>query len=332
MSKQNFIIYWQPNIGKTYMYGSNINYLTKDHVIFENNFFPAGSCIHSWTSLGNYQDQRSARQLPLLEKGCQYDIKLDATTSPQKTLYIQLKFYDRYESLLDVVTIKDKQGSFVYPNDAYYYELSLINGGLKEIIFHNLVITDDKLMLENQIFEDNGLFISNILNETSESHRLQIVFAEPVHGNVAVIPKQIIDKFFDVIQVTSSKLFAHFYMSNQYEKKILATIAKLQEDYEISSVYFIGYGPISSAAALYYSSKIVHGEAYITSDCGELRISRDMLYTDGYQKFEREKIQPNNMPVHSYYYVPFLDPSLEFVQPSLDLSSRLYEYINCASN
>lgn len=332
MIDQNFIIYWQQNIGKTYMYGSSINYLTKNHVIFENNLFPSGSCIHSWTSLGNYQTHRSASQLPMLEKGYKYNIKIDAATTPQNTLYIQFKFYDRYENLIEVVTIKDKQGSFVYPSDAHYYELSLINGGLQEIIFHNLVITNDEFIIKNRFFEYDGLFVSNILNEKSESQRLQILFAEPVIGNTAIIPKHIIEQFSDVVLVTSSKLYAHFYMSNEYEKKILGMIAKLQKNYEISSIHFIGYGPISSTAAVYYSNKTTRGEAYITSDCGQLSLSRDMLYTDGYQKFEQEKLNSSNTSVHIYSHVPPLEPSLELVKTLLNPSSRLQEYLNLVNN
>lgn len=332
MDKQNFVVYWQHNIGKTYIYGSKINYVTKDYVVFENNLFPAGSCLHSWTSLGNYQGQRSAVQLPLLEKGCEYNIYLNVSSMPNNTLYIELAFYDYYDKIINIVIVKMTSGTFTYPDDAYYYKISLINAGLQKIIFHNLVIENHLQDSENQLCKRNGLLMSNILNESSDSQCLQVLFTEPVVGKVAYVQEKLIKQFSDVIHVTSNRLYAQFYMSNQYEEAILSTIEHLHTRYEISNINFIGYGPISSNAAMYYSSKFDYSNAYVTSDYGRLKSTRDMIYTDGYQKFNQNTSNFDKSFTKIYYQVPALESTLKCVDMILDKSLRLQKYIDFVNN
>jgi len=327
MVNQHAVIYWQSNIGKTYMYGSTINYITKDHVIFQNDLFSVGSIVHSWQSLSQYQAQRSGKQLPLLLAGTKYRLTLNASIVPEKSIYLQLKFYDRYENIIDRITIKDKVEKFRYPENAYAYDVELINVGVKKIVFHNIEINDAKFD-DQQISNDQGLHVSDVLNENVESRDLHVIFTEPVIGTIATVPADICDQIPDVIQITSSRLYGQFYLSNQIEKDIIFMLDRLQKLYDIETINFIGYGPISSAAALYYSNQIDSGFAYVSSDYGQLSAARNMIYTDGYEKFITAKKSFDETPKTIYHHVDPMSSSLQIVANLLDKSSRLKSYIN----
>lgn len=327
MVNQNAIIYWQPHIGETYMYGSIINYVTKDHVTFQNDLFSAGSFVHTWLSSSSYQVQRSVVALPLLENGIEYQIKMNASVMPENTVYLQFKFYDRYEDMIDSVTIKNGVGKFIYPNNAYAYSMALINAGLQELVFHHVEISE-AIHEKQLLFDNDGLYISDILNNETNSSLLQVLFTEPVVGTIGIVPDNLLNQIPDVVQITSSKLYGGFYMNNQVENDIIAVLDQIQKIYEVQSINFIGYGPLSSAAALYYATKVTQSTAYVSSDYGDISLSKNVIYTDGYEQFIVAKKNFVNTPKHTYYQVEPLIANLKIVGTLLDKSSRLQSYID----
>lgn len=91
MAEQNFVIYWQHNIGDNYLYGSKISYVNTDQVVFENNLMASGTKIHTWHAAGNYQSEHGIVPLPELTPGVTYQLTYDAQIFPEKHLYIECR-------------------------------------------------------------------------------------------------------------------------------------------------------------------------------------------------------------------------------------------------
>jgi len=117
-------------------------------------------------------------------------------------------------------------------------------------------------------------------------------------------------------------------MNNQVENDIIAVLDQIQKIYEVQSINFIGYGPVSSAAALYYATKVTQSTAYVSSDYGDISLSKNVIYTDGYEQFIVAKKNFVNTPKHTYYQVEPLIANLKIVGTLLDKSSRLQSYID----
>ena len=51
MPKEIYKVYWNEYSAATYLYGSEINYLSKDNVEFKNMLMPPGTVIKEWFCL-----------------------------------------------------------------------------------------------------------------------------------------------------------------------------------------------------------------------------------------------------------------------------------------
>lgn len=262
---QNTIIYWQHDAGNTYLYGSKITYLDTNHVLFENELFPSGAKIHAWQSQGNYQAQRMSVQLPILRRDHSYRLYIDALAVPKKTLFVQVTFYDRYDTVIDQVIIKKQEQSFIYPKQAFWYEVALINAGLRSLDFYNIRIAEESESKDNWRAQD-GLYLSHIKNTTPDATVLNIIFNEPVSGSIRYVPKNIVNQLHDVMELTTSRISDTSYIHENDAKLFMDWCYQLNEQYEIRHINLIGYGSISNQAALYFANKFQYSTAYLTAN------------------------------------------------------------------
>ncbi len=226
------IITWDPREDKTYLNGSQIK-LSKGEVAFENELMSPGKALVTWYSQQNYQINRNLAKLPLLARGQTYQLKLVATVEPRQTLYLKVSFYSRFGEVVQTTFIKDLQGEFEYPKDAYEYRLELINAGVKKVNFKYLILAQAKLELQSGYCVQTG---------SSLGAKIAIVFTEPdLRALITTKPKA------DMV------IFSAYGPQAYFEPSVGEKIAEVADKAE--QLDFIGNGALSNAVAAYYSNK-----------------------------------------------------------------------------
>lgn len=142
MSKASWTIYWNEYSSDTYLYGSEIEYISKNGVRFKNQLMPPGTVIKQWYSLTNYQRNRIEPSLPIIDGESRYRITINIETKNDTGCLIKLLFLDKYEREAGDITIRDNQMEFSCPLKTYSYRMQLINGGMTEFIFHSITIEE----------------------------------------------------------------------------------------------------------------------------------------------------------------------------------------------
>ena len=139
---ERWIVYWNEYSADTYLYGSEITYHGRDDVEFVNPLMPPGTVIRQWYSRTNYQAQRIEPALPMIDGESRYRLAVDIDTPSDETPLVRLIFYDRYETEVGSLTIRDRVADFQCPLKTYSYRMQLINGGGRELRFHSVVIQE----------------------------------------------------------------------------------------------------------------------------------------------------------------------------------------------
>lgn len=132
-----FEVTWNMELIEFYKHGSTIEY-SKEGVRFENKMLSPGATIVTWTSNPTYQVQRGWLELPLLERGKSYHVKVEATSSPKPFVLLKVEFYNRSEDSIGIHLIHNQEGHFTYPKDAYTYTMTLLNNGIEELRFQHI--------------------------------------------------------------------------------------------------------------------------------------------------------------------------------------------------
>ncbi|MFT8723965.1 MAG: accessory Sec system protein Asp3 [Liquorilactobacillus nagelii] len=235
------LIFWE-NTASTYLYGSSISFLSKEHVTFANNLMSPGKKIVEWYSQTNYQAQRFCPQLPLLTPKHSYVLRLRARTEPAKSVLVRLSFYNHGGQLIEQKFISGFQGEFVYPTMSASYSIALLNAGCQKINFQRLELMDSRYTLP----QNDNFFFSKF--DQGEISKLHIFFLEPTLKTVELPIKINLEKRIggNILLIGSSFINAHLYIDSEVKSRILAE-AKSAE------MIFYGAGPISNFAACYYS-------------------------------------------------------------------------------
>lgn len=142
MTGERWVIYWNEYCADTYLYGSEITYHKKDDVEFYHPMLPPGSVIKQWYSKTNYQFQRIEPALPMIDGESDYQILLNIDNLQGENCLVRLVFYDRYETEVGNLTVRDKAAYFKCPLKTYSYRMQLINGGVSRFHFHSILIQE----------------------------------------------------------------------------------------------------------------------------------------------------------------------------------------------
>ena len=142
MEKAIWTIYWNEYSSDTYLYGSSVDYIARNNVHFKNELMPPGTVIKQWYSLTNYQAQRIEPALPIIDGESRYKITVNVDTEDGEGCLIRLVFLDRYEREAGDFTLRGKEAEFSCPLKTYSYKMQLINAGMKEFTYHNVIIEE----------------------------------------------------------------------------------------------------------------------------------------------------------------------------------------------
>ena len=126
------------------VYGSKIEFLEDQSVVYQNRLMPPGTVIHRWYSKTNFQRQRVEPTLPLIDGERAYEITSDISyNSPQsRELMLRIVFYDRYDVEAESIIVRNGQAVFKPSIKTYSYCVELINGGNADFTVRSLILRE----------------------------------------------------------------------------------------------------------------------------------------------------------------------------------------------
>lgn len=142
MATGRWNVYWNEYSHDTYLYGSELEYIAKDNVVFKNDMMAPGTVIKKWKSKTNFQIDKTEPSLPMIDGESAYHISVDIDVPNGEEYLIQLVFYDRFENEAGSVFIRDREADFKCPLKTYSYAIHLVNAGLTCLTFHTIVIKE----------------------------------------------------------------------------------------------------------------------------------------------------------------------------------------------
>lgn len=134
-----FEVTWDPELIEFYIHGSTVEY-SEEGVRFENRMLSPGAIIVQWRSNPNYQEKRGFMELPLLEQGKNYQIKVEAESFPKPYVLLKIEFYNRAEECIDMHLVVNRKGKITYPQGAYSYRILLLNNGIEKLNFRKIIL------------------------------------------------------------------------------------------------------------------------------------------------------------------------------------------------
>jgi accessory secretory protein Asp3 len=135
-------IYWNDYSFETYIYGSVVKFHKKDDVEFSNTLMSPGKVIKTWYSKVNFQAKKTEPTLPMIDGESKYHIRKDITCDSPESLLLRIVFFDRYETEVESIIVREDEIDFKCPLKTYSYQIELINAGAKSFHFHSLVLTE----------------------------------------------------------------------------------------------------------------------------------------------------------------------------------------------
>ena len=135
-------VYWRDYTSDTYLYGSEIAFLSSDDVQFRNDLMPPGTVIKRWYSRVNYQAKRIEPTLPLIDGEGTYHIAMDADCDVEGGLLLRLSFLGKSGEEEGNFVLDGTESDFRCPLKTYSYEAQLICAGAHAFHFHSFTITE----------------------------------------------------------------------------------------------------------------------------------------------------------------------------------------------
>ena len=129
-------------VAGTFMYGSKVICHEDKHISLYNPLVPSGEILKIWFSSVNYQGFRTQPSLPLLKRKQEYRLCMDFECHPTNGVYTKISFFDRYGDVIEEKIEKNKVFDFIYPDDTYTYQVSLLSAGFESLDFYSLSIKE----------------------------------------------------------------------------------------------------------------------------------------------------------------------------------------------
>lgn len=137
-----------------YLYGSQLQSNNRNNFIkIKNPLIPAGTVIYRWNMIFAFGAAHAIPWLPILDRGQKYDIQLHAKFNTKDSIFIRILTFDYTNKLLNIQIIKETEGTFTYPEDAFFYIIELVNANVDEMEFERLDIypaTDSEINIEQE--------------------------------------------------------------------------------------------------------------------------------------------------------------------------------------
>lgn len=240
-----YSIRWDNLANESYLYGSSIIFEPDRTVRFTNHLMPPGQIIRKWESSVNYQAKRHEPQLPILEEGERYEIRLYASFQPDESVQLRIRFFNRQGEEEGKVIIDDMMDEFVCPHGASDYELELINSGTEELVFHHIEI-------QKKSQSDKNVRI------VSRKEPIYVIILEPTGSSYIFPEERILNRYKNRVILTCEGADAIDLNS--------CVTDKMPEGIGPKDIAVIGYGTDSNKSALRYAERIGMGVKVYTYD------------------------------------------------------------------
>ena len=256
-----YFAYWDMQSVSQYLYGSSVKLLDGGYVLYENQFMPSGTVINEWHSQANYQAMRNTNQLPELKRGQNYIFGSYIETLPENSTYIKIEFKDaRDEEISNQIIKQDERLSVCVPDNTHHYKIQLASSGCHRFLFEGIYIAEEGVA----DYTVNRYWISDLLHRDNEKNTIYVCFTEPEFNRTGFVPERVQEHFPNLVMVNSSYKSSLLYMEKEFFGILLDKIESLSRQYSFEKVAFIGYGPISNIAALFYSKQFSTSYALVT--------------------------------------------------------------------
>ncbi|NHA36612.1 accessory Sec system protein Asp3 [Staphylococcus schleiferi] len=264
--KDSFNIRWTQITSNTFMYGTQFRFHASE-TVFQNELMPSGIVIHQWEMMTNFQKDKTIPTLPILKKDQTYHFKFDYDVEPSHCIYFKIIFKHRDNTVCDVQIIRGHEAEVRMPQQAFNYELQMINAASKVVKFRQICIKEGE---DAQL--DNQLYISDIQNKVSHLPIVNIVFVEKngvSNSALRQFPNCITVHNWDVASMAQA-------VSN-----LTARINALGKQ---CSLHFIGYHSRSNVIACVMASHM-KGTAFVTQrpNHDEVEMNTDVAHVVVYQ-------------------------------------------------
>ena len=133
-------IYWGDLVLADYLWGSTIQATAQGSVQFQDSLMPSGQVLNTWYSQTNFGKNRQIPSLPLLKREQEYEMVITMEATPSHTVMVEIIFKDRFGEVVGRRVTGEGRLSFIYPDQAYAYEVRLLSAGLQEFTFHYFTI------------------------------------------------------------------------------------------------------------------------------------------------------------------------------------------------
>lgn len=195
MQKNSHVVPWTQVTPDTFMYGSHLE-ITKQMTYFENALMPSGCVIHEWKMMTVYSTDKAIPQLPILKHGHTYRFTFDFDVEPVGGVYFKINFKKRNGVALEHIIIQSQEMEVTYPNEAFSYEIQMLNAAATSVRFRAIHITDQ----QDEVTKSD-LTISPILNEQSETPTMNVICV----GKEGLM-RDVIDGLHNVILIEHGRL------------------------------------------------------------------------------------------------------------------------------
>lgn len=259
-------IYWTPQTHLLELQGATVDFRALDTVFYEHYFLPSGQAVVTWHSKQAYDKQQQLADLPQLVPGETYTITRHIENSERMFAYLVVTFYDHQHQVLLNNSQNQDEITVTVPENYDFYTIGLHAAGAGHFTFHDILIRPKT----NGILRDSDMeiaprFYSDVhIPKVVTSKTLRVIFSEPEHGVTDYMSRWIKTTQQAVQYIASSLPQAAFY--RQHEAEIIASVKAARRKVRARHIEFVGYGPISSYAALYYQSQIKGSAAVISDD------------------------------------------------------------------
>lgn len=280
-------------------FGVAIDFEAIDRVVYRDAYLYAGQSLATWGTNTIFWQTSKQNVLPQLKQGRTYCLKMYASTQPVQCLYLKVAFFDRYREKLLEKTFKTNENVFVMPEEAFYYSIELINGGLTSMIFERLEVSE--VLDDNAIDKREELEIK-MLTGHGESKSCQVIFTEPDMLSVSPVDIVSVPNEQKVIQLTNRQALSHFYLKDgECNEDILEILREQVSNEQIRQIQLIGYGPISNFASSYYADILASDkiEVYHTTN-QPLQLSNDYQKIIGFDVFNQYTTQFSNIKYYGH--------------------------------
>lgn len=139
-----WLVYWDETAQDSYAYGSTVSFAWDGSVVFENEGMPPGFVIREWYSYSDYGMRQTSPQLPMLEEGKSYRLRIVKRDEPERGSFVRVNYYDRRGELLSFQMLKETEGVLTYPHEAFRYTVQLVQSGARAVHFTRIEIVPEE--------------------------------------------------------------------------------------------------------------------------------------------------------------------------------------------